>query len=121
MPARYQVDGDGDEAHRSSEWSVGESVEREYRVSWSVDYRRNGGRFDCMNQHRDNGLQEPQRFMRILRLGRDLGVGVGGKGRQAGEDESSESHYCLYFSTWDWPLMDADSRGWNSDLIALIF
>jgi hypothetical protein len=49
----------------------------------------------------------------IGRSGRDLSVRIGGEGRKAGENNSSESHCCLHFSTCGWPQMEADSRGWD--------
>jgi hypothetical protein len=113
MPPRDQVDGDGDQAQRPGKRSRAQRVEREYRMSRGFDYGSRGSRIDRVNQHRNHGLQEPERFVSIGWRRRDLGVRIRGKGRKTGENNSSESHCCLHFSTCDRPRMHADSRGWD--------
>lgn len=92
MPSRDQVDGERDQAERSGERGSRQSVERQYRVSRRIDDRSRGGRIGRMNQKGDNRLKQAQRFVGIGRPRRGLRVGIRGESRQAGENNSSESH-----------------------------
>jgi hypothetical protein len=98
MPSCDQVDGERNQAQRSGERSCGQSVEREYGMRRRVHYGSRGRRIDGMNQHWDDSLKQAQRFVGIRRPRCGLGVGIRGEGRQAGEDNSSESHN-PHFST----------------------
>lgn len=98
MPAQAQVDGERDQAERSGQSGRSEGFETEHRTTRRLDDGSRRRRIDGMHQQRDNSLKQTQRFVGIGRLRRGLRVGIRGKRREAGEDNSTESHQ-LYFST----------------------
>ena len=98
MPARKQVDGERDQAQRSGERGRGQGFETEHRMGRRLDHGRGGSRFGRVNQHRDNGLKQAQRFVCAGRSRRGLRIGIRGKRSQAGENEASKSHH-FHFST----------------------
>lgn len=101
MPARDKVDGERDQAQRSGERGRSESFKREDRVTSRFDDGSRGSRFGCVNQHRDNGLKQTQGFVRAGRAGRSLRIRIRGERGQASEDETSESHFYQYVSTYN--------------------